>query len=102
MEVYLSFFAALFALLDPLGNLPIFIGQTARMRPDVRRALAVLVSLSILIALLLFLFTGQAILAFSGISFPAFRIAGGIILLWMGIGMVNGHTAQGETLGLEG
>ena len=56
--------------------------------------MAVLLSLFIIVFLLIFLFTGQGILSFFGISLPAFRIAGGIIILLMGIGMIRGHTTS--------
>jgi len=91
---YLNFFVALFAILNPLGNLPIFIGATGNEKPGVQRAMAVLLSLFIVVFLLIFLFTGDFILKSFGISIPAFRIAGGIIILLMGIGMIRGHTGS--------
>ena len=94
---YINFFVALFAILNPLGNLPIFIGATAKEKPGVQRAMAVLLSLFIAVFLLIFLFTGEFVLNSFGISIPAFRIAGGIIILLMGIGMIRGHTATVHT-----
>ena len=91
---YLNFFVALFAILNPLGNLPIFIGATAKETPGVQRAMAVLLSIFIVVFLWTFLFSGEFILNSFGISIPAFRIAGGIIILLMGIGMIRGHTGS--------
>lgn len=88
---YINFFVALFAILNPLGNLPVFISATANETKGVQRAMAVLLAIFIVVFLLIFLFTGQGILSFFGISLPAFRIAGGLIILLMGIGMIRGH-----------
>ncbi len=80
-----TFAATLFALLNPLGMLPVFIGYTAGMRTGVQRWLALFVSITVLGLMLLFLFAGTALLNFFGITLDAFRIAGGILLLLIGI-----------------
>ena len=80
-----TFAATSFALLNPLGMLPIFIGYTARRRLGVQRWLAIFVSITVLGLMLLFLFVGTALLKFFGITLDAFRIAGGILLLLIGI-----------------
>lgn len=86
-----NFAAAMIALINPLGNLPIFISYTAGERLEVRRWLALLVAMTVLVLLMIFLTTGQSILAFFGVSLSAFRIAGGILLLLIGLNMVQGH-----------
>ncbi len=65
--------------------LPVFIGYTTNMRVGVQRWLAVFVSITVLGLMLLFLFAGTALLNFFGITLDAFRIAGGILLLLIGI-----------------
>src|SRR5262252_2235812 len=80
-----TFAATLFALLNPLGMLPVFIGYTAGMRVGVQRWLAIFVSITVLGLMLVFLFAGTALLNFFGITLDAFRIAGGILLLLIGI-----------------
>jgi len=80
-----TFAATLFALLNPLGMLPVFIGYTSGMRTGVQRWLALFVSITVLGLMLLFLFAGTALLNFFGITLDAFRIAGGILLLLIGI-----------------
>src|SRR5262249_43307365 len=80
-----TFAATLFALLNPFGMLPVFIGYTAGMRSGVQRWLALFVSITVLGLMLLFLFAGTAMLNFFGITLDAFRIAGGILLLLIGI-----------------
>src|SRR6476659_7986410 len=80
-----TFAATLFALLNPLGMLPVFIGYTAGRRAGVQRWLAIFISITVLGLMLLFLFAGTALLDFFGITLDAFRVAGGILLLLIGI-----------------
>jgi multiple antibiotic resistance protein len=89
-----TFAATLFALLNPLGMLPVFVGYTARMRSGVQRWLAIFVSITVLGLMLLFLFAGTAMLNFFGITLDAFRVAGGILLLLIGIRTVAQDAAN--------
>src|ERR1700719_4573866 len=89
-----TFAATLFALLNPLGMLPVFGGYTARMRIGVQRWLAIFVSITVLGLMLLFLFAGTALLNFFGITLDAFRVAGGILLLLIGIRTVAQDAAN--------
>ncbi|ACK66048.1 multiple antibiotic resistance (MarC)-related protein [Rippkaea orientalis PCC 8801] len=86
-----NFAASLFALLNPLGLVPIFISYTARENLVVKRWLALFVSLTALVLLMIFLFTGSSLLTFFGISIDSFRIAGGMILFVIGLGIINGN-----------
>lgn len=98
-----NFAASLFALLNPLGVLPIFIGYTAKQSRNVQRWLALFVAVTVLILLLIFFFAGSSLLKFFGISLDSFRIAGGILLLIIGIGIVNGGSNKdAEKFGTEG
>jgi MarC family membrane protein len=87
-----NFAASLFALLNSLGIMPIFLGYVAGEKRSVQRWLALFVSLTVLVLLLIFFFTGSSLLKFFGISLDSFRIAGGILLLIIGIGIVNGDS----------
>ena len=89
-----TFAATLFALLNPLGMLPVFIGYSAGMSKGVQRWLALFVSLTVMGLMLLFLLTGTAILDFFGITLDSFRVAGGILLLLIGITIVTGDPAK--------
>jgi multiple antibiotic resistance protein len=77
---FLSNFAiTLFALLNPIGMLPVFISYTASERKEVQRLVALFVSLTVMALLLVFLLIGSPILQFFGVSLDSFRIAGGIL-----------------------
>jgi MarC family membrane protein len=94
---FLSNFAiTLFALLNPIGMLPVFISYTTSERKEVQRLVALFVSLTVMALLLMFLLIGSPILQFFGVSLDSFRIAGGILLLTIGIGIVNGKSSDNK------
>lgn len=71
---------ALFIIVDPVGNLPIFIGLTDKM-PKNERKKVFHTAISVgLVLLLVFAFAGQQVLIMFGISFDSFMIAGGALL----------------------
>jgi multiple antibiotic resistance protein len=88
-EFGVNFFVAMFALIDPIGNVPVFAAATAGATPAGRRWVALYISLFALGFLAFFYLTGLSLLRFFGISLPAFRIAGGILLLLLGLDMTR-------------
>jgi multiple antibiotic resistance protein len=89
VDFAVNFFVALFALLDPLGNVPVFAAATAGTSGRDRAQIAVYVSVFVLAFSTFFYFTGLSLLTFFGISLPAFRIAGGVILFLLGLQMAR-------------
>jgi len=79
---------ALFIIVDPFGNIPIFVGLTENVPEAQRKKVyntAVVVGT---ILLLVFAFTGQGILTIFGLSIYSFEIAGGILWLIIAIRIV--------------
>jgi multiple antibiotic resistance protein len=87
---YVNFFITLFALIDPIGNVPIFAAATQSQSKASRRLLSIYISIFTALILTVFFFAGLSILKFFGISMDAFRIAGGLILFLMGLDMARG------------
>ena len=87
---YTKIFISLFAILDPIGIIPIIILFTAGMTAAKRARIGRMASLTVCAILLVALFIGQPLLAFFGISINSFRVAGGILLMLMAIRMLNG------------
>ncbi|MFN4042157.1 MAG: MarC family protein [Brevundimonas sp.] len=85
----INLFVILFALVDPIGNIPIFAAATAGASWKQRMAVAARLCVAIVLFLLFFLLTGLMVLEFFGISMAAFRIAGGILLLLLGLSMAR-------------
>ena len=77
----LSSFATVFAIVDPFATAPIFLAITPKDSDETRSRMALLASMTIGGVLSVFAFTGNRIFSFFGISAPAFRVAGGILLL---------------------
>jgi multiple antibiotic resistance protein len=91
MEPAMSFFAivlSLFFVLNPLGNIPVFIGLLASYDVKKQRKIIVRELLIALFILLLFNFFGDEILHLLGISKPIIGIAGGILLFIIALGMI--------------
>ena len=84
-----NFFVALFALIDPVGNVPLFAASTAGAKARDRALIALYISLFVFGFLTFFYFSGLSLLAFFGISLAAFRIAGGVILFLLGLEMAR-------------
>jgi multiple antibiotic resistance protein len=87
----LNFFIALFALIDPVGSVPLYAAATTGATPAQSRLTAVYMASFAFVFLAFFFLTGLSLLRFFGISMPAFRIAGGVVLLHMGLDMVRGE-----------
>jgi multiple antibiotic resistance protein len=81
-------FVALFVVIDPIGLAPLFLALTAGMSPQKRRAVGIRACTVAIGILLLFSVFGTSILTFIGISMPAFRIAGGILLFLTALDML--------------
>jgi len=81
-------FVALFVVIDPIGLAPLFVALTAGMSPQKRRAIGIRACLVAVGILLVFSIFGTSILTFAGISMPAFRIAGGILLFITALDML--------------
>jgi multiple antibiotic resistance protein len=96
LEVAVNFFIALFALIDPVGNVPLFAAATQGVPTNTQRRLALYISLFAAGFLSFFYITGTGILQFFGISMPAFRIAGGLMLLLLGLGMAGETHAKAD------
>ena len=88
-DLFFKFAAALIAMLNPLYCVPIFIGMTREHTTAEKRRIATVVGLTVFVAATIAALIGEEILGFFGISVPAFQIAGGIIVLGIGLSMMR-------------
>ena len=91
----------LFLIMDPLGNIPLFLALLKDVPPKRRRAVMVRELLIALAVLLLFLMGGQLILKLLQLRQESVSIAGGIVLFLIGIRMVF-PPAEGGVFGQAG
>ena len=87
-EFLLTSFVALFIIIDPIGLTPVFIAITQGIDDSLRRKVALRSVLVSAFVISLFIVGGETVLGFIGISMPAFRIAGGILLFLTALDML--------------
>lgn len=81
-------FWTLFIIIDPPGLAPLYIATTQGMPEARRRAIGRRACITAAVLMLVFLIVGERLLTFIGISIPAFRIAGGILLFLTALDML--------------
>lgn len=94
MELFIISFAALFSVINPLGTVPIFVGLTKENTVRQRSGVAFWTAFNVLLILVLSFFLGKYILVFFGISLPALKIAGGLIITSSGFALLTGTFSQ--------
>ncbi|MBI1276024.1 NAAT family transporter [bacterium] len=88
----------IFAIADPIGVVPVFLGYTQKLSSAESRRMAFIASVAVAGVLTLSILGGEAALRFFGLSLDDFRIAGGLLVLLMALQMFQGgHTDVVET-----
>ena len=85
---YITAFVTLAVIIDPVGLAPLFVALTQGEEAARRRRIAFRAILTAFGVLTVFGLFGEAVLAFVGISMPAFRIAGGALLFLTALDML--------------
>lgn len=91
---WFKFFIGLFALVNPIGIIPVFISMTSYQTAGARNKTNLTANLSVAIILWTSLFLGDAILQLFGISIDSFRIAGGILVVTIAMSMISGKLGE--------
>lgn len=86
---YLQLLAGLISVVNPIGAIPTFMALTDSRSDKDKTRIATICAISVYMVLHIALFGGEPILTFFSISLAAFRVAGGILLLLMGISMLH-------------
>ena len=85
---------ALFVIVDPFGNIPIFVGLTENVPEEKTKKVYNTAMVVATVLLLVFAFAGNEILTLFGLSLPAFEIAGGILLLIIAVRILVSGTHE--------
>ena len=88
LEIFLQYFVLYFVVIDPIGTTPLFLVVTKGLNAKDKNKVAFEGVLIATIVLLFFAFFGNYVLKYLGISFPAFTIAGGVILFLIALEML--------------
>lgn len=83
-----SALVTLLVTLDPPGLAPIFLSLTRGMSSGERRQVAIRACIIAFAIMAFFAVAGDVVLKALGVSLPAFRIAGGLLLFWIAFEMV--------------
>ncbi len=83
-----SFVAAMFSMMNPVGNVGVFAGMTANRPGDQTGRIAWTCAAAVAITLLIVAWSGSLMLTFFGVTVDSLRAAGGVIVLLIGLNML--------------
>ena len=89
---FVATFIFFFAVIDPIGTIPVFIAVTGRFDDRTKRGIAVKATLMAGAILLFFVAAGEVILSAMAVPLPAFQLAGGIVLFLFALSMIFGES----------
>ena len=107
VALLLASFTSLFSVANPLAAIPVFLSLTNRFTDEERVRTAKKACMYMFGLLIVFLLIGTYVLSFFGISLPGVRIAGGLIIMRSGYGMLNPEdpgkklTEEGQAAAME-
>lgn len=94
LTLYVKFFLALLAIINPVGLLPVFVSLTSHQTEQERLHTAKVANFAVIIILLVAMYAGQSILNIFSISLSAFRIAGGSLIAIIAMSMLQGKLGE--------
>jgi len=93
MAYFVSSALLLFLVIDPLGNIPLFLAATKSLEPKRRQHVIARELLAALVIMVLFFFLGSWFLNTLHITSPALSVGGGLILMFIAVKMVFPNSA---------
>ena len=100
IDDFISTFIVLWAVIDPIGTIPVFIAITKKYDLKERKKIARFASLVALGILLFFLIVGEFVLRQVGVPLAAFQTSGGVILFLFALNMIFGDSKPEEEVEL--
>ena len=99
----LGVFMGFFAIMNPISNTPIFLGLVEGRGAKEKRQIARKATLTAFIIVAVFIILGKYIFEVFGITIPAFKITGGILIFYVGFEMLMStkskvHSINNETI----
>ena len=85
----ITVFMGFFAMLNPIGNIPVFLGMVQDFDKKTQNRVALRATITAFTIIAIFCIFGHFIFRIFGITVPAFQIAGGIIVFIIGFQMLN-------------
>jgi len=97
MQFALITFTSILFIVDPVALIPTYLAITQDETPEQRRRTAMRACIAAMILLVVFGIAGRLIFRVFGITLPAFRIAGGLILWFVALDMLRGNRTTQES-----
>lgn len=97
---FIATFIVFFAVIDPIGTVPVFIAVTRQHDEQDRHRIALRATLVSAAVLLLFVVVGEIILTAMAIPLSAFQVAGGIVLFLFALSMIFGESKPDQEIKL--
>lgn len=96
LPFFLLCFTSFFTLTNPLGTMPVFLTMTKGMNEQERHSIVSRATIVSFLTLMVFIFGGQFLFKFFGISTNGFRIAGGFIIFKIGFDMLQARYSSAK------
>lgn len=81
----------MFVIMDPVGNVPIFLSVTRRLSVEARNRAALIAVVAASLVIVVFATIGRQVLGYLGVSVPALQAAGGLLLLLVALELLTGR-----------
>lgn len=107
LHFFIYTFMAIFPIANPIGMSPFFLSLTKNYSPKIRREIAIKVTINSFFIYSISLLAGSWILAFFKLSIPVVKVAGGLVVYFAALEMLNSKPKisaeeEKETLGKHG
>jgi multiple antibiotic resistance protein len=101
MESFLTYaltvFTGFFAIMNPIANTPIFLGLVEDESSETKNKIARKATITAFLIVIVFILAGKYIFQLFGITIPAFKIAGGILIFYVGFEMLMSQKSKIHT-----
>ena len=94
MTYALTVFMSFFAVMNPIANTPIFLGLTVGENKESKKKIAKTATFTAFIIVVSFVIAGKYIFELFGLTIPAFKITGGIIIFYIGFQMLMSQKSK--------
>ena len=95
-EFAITAFASIFAIVNPIGNIPFFVTVTEGYTAEERKRVIIMICVVMTVVLVAFGLFGNIIFAIYGITIPMFKIAGGLLLFSVAFSMMRGERSRAK------
>ncbi|MGY8933718.1 MAG: MarC family protein [Flavobacteriales bacterium] len=94
MTYALTVFMSFFAVMNPIANTPIFLGLTAGENKESKKKIAKTATITAFVIVVSFVIAGKYIFELFGLTIPAFKITGGILIFYIGFQMLMSQKSK--------